>query len=186
VASLAPFLLGAVFVAILGGCLIAALSTMGARPGEDANVGLAIVSILGMVGLVLLLVVASLLIYVRLLLSTQAIVLEGHGPLEGLKRSWRLVGQSFWRTLGIVVLVFVFAYIISLIVQLPALAVLALTGAMFSNITLYQTINVLVAYLVMILILPLQFTIFTLLYYDLRVRKEGYDMEMLAQQTTLT
>ena len=185
-ASLAPFLLGLVLALVGAGCAIAALSTMGVRPGQDSNIPLVIVAVLGMFGLILLLIAAALLIYVRLLLATQAIVLEGRGPLEGLLRSWRLVGQSFWRTLGIVVLVFIFAYIIALIVQLPALAVLALTGAMFSNITLYQTISVLVSYLVMILILPLQFAIFTLLYYDLRVRKEGYDMEVLAQQTAQT
>jgi len=31
---------------------------------------------------------------------------------------------------------------------------------------------------VLILVLPLQFIIFTLLYYDLRIRKEGYDLEL--------
>jgi glycerophosphoryl diester phosphodiesterase family protein len=185
-ASLAPFLIGLALVLVGAGCVIAALSTIGVRSGESSNVALTIIAALGMFGLVLLLIAAALLVYVRLLLATQAIVLEGRGPLEGLTRSWRLVGQSFWRTLGIVLLVFAFAYIIALIVQLPVLAVFALSGAMFSNIMLYQIVNLLVAYLVLILILPLQFAIFTLLYYDLRVRKEGYDMEVLAQQTALT
>jgi hypothetical protein len=185
-ASLVPFLLWLVLLLVSAGCGIAAVSTMGVRPGEDANIPLMIVAFLGMFVVILLLIVASLFIYVRLLFATQAIVLEDQGPLEGLKRSWRLVGQSFWRTLGSVFLVFVFAYIILVIVHLPVLAVVALTGIMFNDIALYQTINVLVSYLLMVLILPFQFTIFTLLYYDLRIRKEGYDIEMQAQRATLT
>ncbi len=185
-ASLAPFLLGFVLLLVIGGCGIATLSTMGVRPGEDPNIGLMIAAILGMVVLILLLTVGGLFIYVRLLFATQAIVLEEQGPLDGLKRSWRLVGQSFWRTLGIILLVGVFAYIISLIIQLPVIALVTLTGIMLSNFVLYQTINVLTTYLGMMLILPLQFTIFTLLYYDLRIRKEGYDLEVQAQRATLT
>jgi hypothetical protein len=30
-------------------------------------------------------------------------------------------------------------------------------------------------------VLPLQLAIYTLLYYDLRIRKEGYDLELMAQ-----
>jgi hypothetical protein len=185
-ASLAPFLIGLAIVLVGAGCVIAALSTIGVRSSQSSNVALTVIAFLGMFGLVLLLIVVALLVYVRLLLATQAIVLEERGPMEGLTRSWRLVGQSFWRTLGIVLLVFVFAYIIALIVQLPVLAVLAISGALINNLTLYQFVNVLAAYGVTILILPLQFTIFTLLYYDLRVRKEGYDIEVQAQQMSQT
>jgi hypothetical protein len=181
-ASLAPFAISLVFVAITAGCALAALSTLGVRPGEEANVGLAIVAVLGMFGVIVIMLLAMLFFYIRLLLATQAIVLEGHGPLAGLARSWRLVGQSFWRSLGIVILVFLFASIVSFIVQLPALLVLTFTGAILNNPVLYQSVNLLVAYLALIVVLPFQFIIFTLLYYDLRVRKEGYDLELMAQQ----
>ncbi len=33
---------------------------------------------------------------------------------------------------------------------------------------------------------PLLFSVYTLLYYDLRIRKEGYDLEVLAQQAAQT
>ena len=36
-----------------------------------------------------------------------------------------------------------------------------------------------------ILLQPLLFTIFTLFYYDQRIRKEGYDIELMAQQVAL-
>ncbi|HEX9441757.1 MAG TPA: hypothetical protein VF909_18860, partial [Roseiflexaceae bacterium] len=43
-----------------------------------------------------------------------------------------------------------------------------------------------VAQIGLIVGLPLLFSIYTLLYYDLRVRKEGYDIEVMAQQTVAT
>ena len=55
---------------------------------------------------------------------------------------------------------------------------LALFGMLLNNSVLYQSIASLVTYGVLILVLPLQFIIFTLLYYDLRIRKEGYDLEL--------
>jgi hypothetical protein len=96
-------------------------------------------------------------------------------------RSWRLVGQAFWRSLGIVLLVYAFAYVISLVVQMPLFVILTFSRLMLTNMVLYQALTALVTYLVLILILPLQFIIFTLMYYDLRVRKEGYDLELMAE-----
>jgi hypothetical protein len=181
VASLTPLAISMVFVAIVAGCAIGALATLGVRPGEQPNVGLAIAAVIGLLGVVLLMIVAGLFFYVRLLLATQAIVLEGQGPFAGLARSWRLVGMAFWRSLGIFLLVYAFIYIVSLVVQLPLLAMGAFFGMLLNNSMLYQGIASLVTYGVLIFVLPLQFTIFTLLYYDLRIRKEGYDLELLAQ-----
>ena len=69
-------------------------------------------------------------------------------------------------------------YIISLVVQLPLIALGAFFGMLFDNSVLFQGISSLVTYGVLIRVLPLQFTVFTLLYYDLRIRKEGYDLEL--------
>jgi hypothetical protein len=185
-ASLAPFAIALAFAAIVAGCIIATLPILGARSGEDPNVGLAVVAVLGIIAVIGLLLLATLFFYVRLLFTTQSIVLEGQGALAGLARSWRLVGQSFWRTLGITLLVYVFIYIISLIIQLPVIAFAAISGIILTNVTLYQILNLLAAYVVLILVQPLQFAIFTLLYYDLRVRKEGYDIELRAQEVAIS
>jgi hypothetical protein len=182
VASLTPLAISLVFVAIIAGCAIGALSTLGVRSGEQPNVGLAIAAVLGLFAVVLVMIVVGLFFYVRLLLATQAIVLEGQGPFAGLRRSWRLVGQAFWRSLGIFVLVYAFMYIVSLVIQLPLIVLGAFFGMLFNNSVLYQSLTSLVTYGVLILVLPLQFIVFTLLYYDLRIRKEGYDLELMAQQ----
>jgi Membrane domain of glycerophosphoryl diester phosphodiesterase len=178
IASLMPFAASVVFVALIIGCAVGALFTLGVRAGEQPNIGLTIALVIGMVGVMIVGGFAALFFYVRLLLTTQAIVLEGQGPWAGLKRSWRLVGQAFWRCLGIVLLVSAFIFIVSLIVQLPLTMLAALSGTLVGNSILYQSISSLVTYSVQILVLPLQFIIFTLLYYDLRIRKEGYDLEL--------
>ena len=177
-ASLLPFAISLAFVAIIAGCAFGAFFTLGVRTNEQPNIGLAIAAVIGLIGVIILGGFAGLFFYVRLLLTTQAIVLEGQGPLAGLARSWRLVGQAFWRSLGIFLLVYAFIYIVSLVVQLPLVVLGALFGMLLNNSVLYQSIASLVTYSILILVLPLQFTIFTLLYYDLRIRKEGYDLEL--------
>jgi hypothetical protein len=178
VASLTPLLVGLAFVAIIAGCAFGAFYTLGVRTNEQPNIGLAIAAVIGLIGVMVLGGFAGLYFYVRLLLTTQAIVLEGQGPLAGLARSWRLVGQAFWRSLGIFLLVYAFIYIVSLVVQLPLIVLGVFFGVLLNNSVLYQSIASLVTYGVLILVLPLQFIIFTLLYYDLRIRKEGYDLEL--------
>lgn len=180
-ASLAPFLLFLLAFGLAAGCAFGVLWSIGLGADSQPNPVLTFVAVFGLIGLLLVLMLAALLLYVRLLLTTQAIVLEGRGPLDGLRRSWRLVGMSFWRSLGIVVLVYIFASLISTVVQLPLLALSAASGLAFNNLALSQGLNVLATYAVLIVILPIQFIIFTLLYYDLRMRKEGYDLELLAR-----
>jgi hypothetical protein len=177
-ASLTPFAISLVVVAIIAGCAFGTFYTMGLRTGDRPNIGLAVVAVIGLVGVMIVGGIAALFFYVRLLLTTQAIVLEGQGPWAGLTRSWRLVGQAFWRSLGIILLVYAFIYIVSLVVQLPLIIAGAFFGMLLNNSVLYQGIASLATYGVLILVLPLQFIIFTLLYYDLRIRKEGYDLEL--------
>jgi hypothetical protein len=178
VASLTPFAISLVFVAIIAGCAFGTFYTMGVRTNEQPNIGLAIAAGIGLIGVIFVGGIAGLFFYVRLLLTTQAIVLEDQGPWAGLTRSWQLVGQAFWRSLGILLLVYAFIYIVSLIVQLPLIILGAFFGMLLNNSVLYQSVASLVTYGVLILVLPLQFIIFTLLYYDLRIRKEGYDLEL--------
>jgi hypothetical protein len=184
-ASLVPVALGIVLFALIAACTIGVLTTLGVQLGERPNIGLVVVAVLGLFGLVLLVIVASIFVYTRLLLTPQAIVLEDQGALAGIRRSWRLVGDSFWRAVAILLLMGILAYLIS---SLPAVMVsLSLTFASrgsLNGLMLNQAITTLVAETGLILALPLQLAVYTLLYYDLRVRKEGYDIEVMAQQTT--
>ena len=166
-------------VALLGGCVAGVLTAYPARQRSAALIGGLFI---GAFGALLVVVPLFIFITVRLLFTTQAIVLEGHGAVGGLRRSWNLVRGSFWRTLGII---FLLNILISVLAGMPAAAVsfgLNLAGDPIRNLTRNQAITVFLTQIGTILATPIALSIYTLLYYDLRVRKEGYDIEMLAQQ----
>lgn len=186
-ASLLPFLAGVLLAALILGCSFGAAGALSAGGARGRNaVGVVLLAALLVFGLILVLGLALLFFVIRFLLTTQAIVLEGQGPIDGLRRSWRLVGGSFWRTLGVVLLMGVLTYLVS---AMPAsIASFALTlsgGSPLDNLVRNQAITALLAQIGLIIALPLQLSVYTLLYYDLRVRKEGYDLELMAQQAAL-
>jgi membrane-anchored glycerophosphoryl diester phosphodiesterase (GDPDase) len=182
-ASLVPLLVGIVLFGLIAGCAAGVLTMLGVQSGERPNVGLIIAAVLGLLFLLLVVAVASIFVYTRLLLTPQAIVLEDRQALAGLQRSWRLVGGSFWRTLAIMLLMGILIYLIS---ALPAgilsFSLTLASGGSTSNLMFNQAISTLVAEIGIIIALPLQLAVYTLLYYDLRIRKEGYDIEMMSQQ----
>jgi hypothetical protein len=187
-ASLATFAIGMLFLALILGCTFgstfALLSNLGSRSATSGVLtGLLVVVLI--LGVFALLLVAVLYLYARLLVTTQAIVLEDQGPLAGIARSWQLVGGSFWRTLAIAVLMYILAYLIAGIPSMiTSFALTFLSGNALDTLVRNQIIVAVVAQVGQILVLPLQLIIFTLLYYDLRIRKEGYDLELMAQQAT--
>lgn len=187
-ASLAPFLIGFVLAALLFGCSAAAGAAIavGAQGGRGGSIAAVVLIGLVALGLLIVLGLVSLFFYVRFLLATQAIVLEGQGPLAGLRRSWRLVGGSFWRTIGIMILMGILIYLLSTIpALLVSFALNFASGGALANLARNQVITLVVAYIGLIVALPLQLAVYTLLYYDLRIRKEGYDLELMAQQVAV-
>ena len=122
--------------------------------------------------------IGSYAVSVRLLFAPQAIVLENMGGIDGLRRSWRLVRGSFWRVLGITL---VLSILVAIIGQGPAY-VIAIVANLLPFPVLGLVINATAQSLINVIVLPLQFAAFTLLYYDLRIRKEGFDLQLMAQQ----
>jgi hypothetical protein len=123
-----------------------------------------------------LLILPPLGIYVYIALSfvPQVIVLENANVVTAIQRSWRLVQNQWWRTLGMNALVL----LIAAIIVLPALVageVLVFAGqpwAISNFATQFFTQGLSLIYL------PARLAALTLMYYDLRIRKEGYDLEV--------
>ncbi|MEZ0333151.1 MAG: hypothetical protein ACAI18_04020, partial [Gemmatimonadales bacterium] len=65
------------------------------------------------------------------------------------------------------------------VVALSAVASLVLSGASDAR-AMSGTVTVVLAGLVQLLVYPLFYCVLTVAYYDLRVRKEGFDLEVLA------
>ncbi|HEU4326998.1 MAG TPA: glycerophosphoryl diester phosphodiesterase membrane domain-containing protein [Roseiflexaceae bacterium] len=149
----------------------------------SSGAGAAIGAIVLMVVLFLVYFIGTLVVASRLLFTTQAIVLEDHSAINGLRRSWQLSQGSFWRILGILTLITV---LVGVLAGIPAgvisFVLNMLAGSNLDRMLLAQTVNLVLTYAGNILAMPLQFAIFTLLYYDLRVRKEAFDLELRSQQ----
>jgi hypothetical protein len=156
--------------AVIGGCL-GLLLLPGSLGGGSAPLILVVV-------LILLLVLP---IVTRLILANQAIVLERCGAVDGLKRSWNLTSGWFWRTFWVSTCAAILTYLIG---TLPALTITFALGLAdpASASSLAPSITTAVSQAGLIAALPLQLAISTLLYVDLRIRREGYDLELLARQ----
>ncbi|MBI4340519.1 MAG: zinc ribbon domain-containing protein [Chloroflexi bacterium] len=121
-----------------------------------------------------LLVGLPILVFVMVAWSCyiQAVVIEGGGPMAALMRSWQLVRGSWWRIFGILLVFSLLAVAVALLASLPGLG-LALVSTRWGDFlaTLGQTLAT-----------PILYIALTLVYLDLRARKEGLSLERLAQE----
>jgi hypothetical protein len=121
-----------------------------------------------------------LYVYIRWRVVVPAIVVEGLGPVEGIRRSWRLTLNYWWRTLGLVALLGVISYVIS--VGPTTVIVFILLYATPTNPVLASALSGAVGTATSLLFLPLELIAITLYYFDLRVRKEGFDLDAAMRQ----
>ena len=113
-------------------------------------------------------------IYVAWTFVSQVIVLENANIITGLQRSWRLVQGQWWRTAGMNGLVL----LISVIIVLPSTVITLVMTSAGAPLLLTNFVSQAVSVGLALLFLPARLAAFTLMYYDLRIRKEGYDLEV--------
>lgn len=131
----------------------------------------------------LVFIIPGFILVVGLVLSIPALVIEPQlGPGGALSRSWNLTRGSRWRIFGLLLVVVILLYIpIAAIGGIVAMFVPGGSGLLFARSSAtVSVIAVAVSGLVQIFIYPLFYCVLTVAYYDLRVRKEGFDLEVLA------
>jgi hypothetical protein len=115
------------------------------------------------------------------------IVLERLGIWASVRRSWTLTRGFFWRTLGVLLLISVIVGVVSQVVTTPlSLLFGAATALIDPNASFEAYIPAAVLYLLTILIslvisavtAVVQSAAVALIYIDLRMRKEGLDLEL--------
>lgn len=107
-----------------------------------------------------------------------ALMAEQKGPLAAMSRSWQLVKGRFWPVLGAMILGYLLYWVVSQIIS-TVTAVVTVAGAMASDSFSFIP-SVLGSVIVSILSAPFLAAMVTIIYFDLRVRKEGYDLELMA------
>ncbi len=132
-------------------------------------------ALLGSAALMLIIIGIPLFFYLVVIWSfaTQAVVIENKGVFSALGRSRELVRGSWWRVFGIgLVFALIFVPLILAIVLISFFI-----GLVFDPGTLAFGI---IGGVFAALVTPVYYIASTLLYLDLRVRKEGYDLQALA------
>jgi hypothetical protein len=96
-------------------------------------------------------------------------------------RSWDLTKGSRWRVLTVIIIVGVIGFIVSLIFQIPGLILnTALRlGDPLNTSVLSQIVTQIGNFFALCLVTPLGTIATSLLYYDQRVRKEGFDLHLM-------
>ena len=129
----------------------------------------------------LLLIVPGVVLACGLVLATPVIVLEpGVDATGAMARSWALTKGSRLRMFGLLLVFGLLVYIP--IIALSIVAAMVAPGALTAGDGSTAPMLVFTAALgiVQMVIYPLLYCILTVAYYDMRVRKEGFDLEMLA------
>jgi len=135
--------------------------------------------------LVIAVPVVSAFVYILIIFSlyAQAVVIEGHGPIEALVRSVRLIRGNWWRALGIYISIQI---INSLIYEFSKLAFSGLNGLILAINPNYEILGH-AAFatgltVVQVFTTPVLILGQTIFFYDLKVRREAYDIEMMVSK----
>jgi hypothetical protein len=130
----------------------------------------------------LLLFIPGVILAVGLALAIPAVVLEpGISASGALSRSWELTRGARWRIFGLGITLLVMLYVpIVAITGLLAFLLPTSAGMFSGGGSAWVVAVVAIGGLVQMFIYPLFYCVLTVTYYDLRVRKEGFDLELLA------
>ncbi|MFI6596188.1 glycerophosphoryl diester phosphodiesterase membrane domain-containing protein [Nonomuraea sp. NPDC050536] len=147
------------------------LFTAGSSPG----------AIVGTILLTLLLYIVYVLFFnTRFALAAPAVVLEGLGPLQAMRRSWNLVNGDFWRVLGILILTSLLAGLVGGILGFPftlAGTFIGVLGGGGAGTAILTAILIAVGgTLTNMITLPFEAGVSGLLYADRRMRSEAFDL----------
>ncbi len=164
-------------LAVLATVVLAAAIAIGAAvllptgDGEVGGIGVFLALVAGVGGA---LVAVTLL--VRLSIAVIAVALEDIGPVTAIRRSWHLTGGNAWRTFAVLtILAFVIAVAGSLVVQLLGVTV-TVTDTVGVRSGAADTMDALFAAAVAVLFAPVTIVVQTVLYFDLRVRRDAWDL----------
>jgi hypothetical protein len=137
-----------------------------------------VVLVIVVIGFVLL-IIPGIWIAVKLSMVFPALVFERKGPFASIGRSWTLTGGGWWRTFGTLLVVFLITFVIQLVLGG------VVGGALGASDTVSELTVAIVLTLVNLIALaltyPLWAAVTSVVYYDLRVRNEGFDLQLLAE-----
>jgi hypothetical protein len=128
---------------------------------------------------IFLLFIPFVFLSVKWSVTFAAIVSERAGPFRGMGRSWELTRGHWWRTFGTLLVLALISFVLYLLV-IAGLGGLIAANEDMSQLT-YAVLSTALTVILLAILYPLIASIVTVIYYDLRVRNEGFDLQLLAQ-----
>jgi hypothetical protein len=115
----------------------------------------------------------------RLITCIPAALLENLGPRESLERSFALTKDNAGRSFVIYLLYFAIFYAIFFLLAFPFMLAVGLSARNPAMVTLWTMLMQIGTSLATILVTPIFTIASTVFYYDLRVRKEAFDLQIM-------
>ena len=155
--------------------------------------GIALLAVSGVAGGIALLVgvpaalVLVVWVSVRLAFAAPALLLEDLGVVAAIRRSWRLVDRSWWRVLGVLLVMTIIASVINGLLQAPfsiigtilaAVAAPDSPSSATSAVLISTVITNIGGVVASTVTAPFAAAVTALLYIDLRIRREGLDVAL--------
>jgi hypothetical protein len=103
-------------------------------------------------------------------------MVEGVGAIRGIRRSWSLTTRRFWHVAGVYIAA---RLLTALLVIIPAISVayfIPMTGGA-PDAPGIAALELVLGQVGVLIVLPFHYLVPVVLYYDLRIRNEGYDLE---------
>ena len=152
--------------------IAAAFRAMFRRSGDIviASLGVGICSAVAAIAFL----IPGFYVYGRLFATKQVILLENKSGGSAIGRSWSLTKGNVWHILKAMALAFLLNFGVGLGVFF------------FASLIPSEVIQLFVSTVVLCFVYPLVGIIETMVYYDIRIRREGFDIEYLASATSLS
>lgn len=128
----------------------------------------------------LLLIIPLVIFFCRMAVAVPVAMLENAGAIRSIERSFHLTKGFAGQIFLILLLVLVLTYVAILILQMPTIILAAISVAAHKQPSLVViVIQQIAAFFSQVLVGPIGTIAFALMYYNLRVRKEAFDIQHL-------
>lgn len=155
-------------------------ASLGRMRGQLGSLfGVLVLNGLAVIGALILLIIPGIYVACRLITCVPAALLEDLGPRSSLERSWGLTKDFAGRAFVINLLYFVLAYAAAFLFTLPFGVAIALSVKNPEALRMWSALSHLGEFVGEVLVSPILTIATAVFYYDLRVRKEAFDLQFM-------
>jgi Membrane domain of glycerophosphoryl diester phosphodiesterase len=154
-----------------------------AAPRAASLLWLSILTGVGVLLASILIVIPGIYVYVCWCVAVPVLMFEGKKGTQAMSRSNQLVKGRWWATFGVLLASFVIIVIIYLILTIALLP--AVIGS-FNSVDAILLLRGVFSVLNAVIVYPITAAVASMIYIDLRTRKEAFDLEVFADSLNTT